>query len=180
MASEIEREESGGHRRVRRFLGFCVGCVVWLGVGVAGAYFTGQAQVADNIIRAGVVSVSIEPSSTAVMIDPLAPGESATRQMTLSNDGNLTASVVVTGSKKAGITEFWEALSCKVTAAGLAVYDGPLSALRTTAVQIKPGEKLPLLVTVTLPASAGNALMGDYVKMSFYADAEQVHAEGTN
>jgi hypothetical protein len=162
-------------RRYKRFLLFCLACLAWLLVGVAGAYFTGQAQVAENVIRAGSVSISTEPTASALSIDSLAPGESVTRPLTVINDGSLRANFVVTGVKKAGITEFYEALTCKVTVQALTLYEGPLTGLRTLALPIKPGERVPLQITVGLPATAGNDLAGDYVKLSLYVDAEQAH-----
>ncbi|MFA5843287.1 MAG: TasA family protein [Coriobacteriia bacterium] len=143
--------------------------------GCAGAYFTAQVQVAENVIRAGTVSVSAEPTIAALSIDTLAPGATVTRPLALVNDGNLPMNVVVTAVKKAGITEFWEALTCRVTADGALVYDGPLSTLRTTQIGLTPGGRSQLAFEIGLPAAAGNELLDDYVKLSVYADAEQAH-----
>ena len=143
--------------------------------GSAGAYFTGQADVAENVIRAGGVSVSCEPTSAAICIDSVAPGTVSERSMTVVNSGALPASFVVTGAKKAGITEFFNALTCTVQADGALVYDGPLSALRTSPFELQPGGRAKLTFGMGLPASAGNELAGDYVKMTFYVNAEQVH-----
>lgn len=168
-------ERSERHRGLKRFIIFLVACLAWLLVGVAGAYFTGQAQVAENNIRSGIVAVSTEPTSAALDIDPLAPGETVVKPLTVINTGNLSARVTLSGAKKAGITDFYEALHCKVTFEALTIYDGPLSGLRTSQMDIKPGARLPLQIAISLPASAGNDLMGDYVKMTLYVDAEQAH-----
>jgi hypothetical protein len=58
---------------------------------------------------------------------------------------------------------------------GSVVYEGPLSALRTTPLALGVGARAQLLVSVGIPASAGNELAGDYTKVSLYIDAEQVH-----
>lgn len=144
-------------------------------VGSAGAYFTGQAEVPDNIIKAGAVSVSTEPTSAAISIDSLSPGGVVERSMTLLNDGSLPSSVVVTGAKKAGITDFYNALTCRVTSGGTSVYDGPLSLLHSTPLELAPGATARLSFAIGLPATAGNDLAGDYVKLTLYFDAEQVH-----
>jgi Camelysin metallo-endopeptidase. len=149
------------------------GCALACAVTGAGAYFTDQADVPDNVIRAGTLSVSAEPTSAALAIDALAPGSSVTRSLTVVNDGVLPETVVVSGAKKAGITDFYNALTCRVTAAGTLLYDGPMSALRTAPVRVAPGVRSELLFTVGLPADAGNDLAGDYVRMTLYVDAEQ-------
>lgn len=144
-------------------------------IGSASAYFTGQAQVPENVIRAGAVAVSAEPTQSALSIESLAPGQSVTKPLTVYNTGSLPCSIVVTGAKKAGITDFYEALSCTVTNGGTTLYSGPLSALKTQQFSLQAGAKGDLDVAVALPADAGNALAGDYVKISLYVDAEQTH-----
>jgi hypothetical protein len=143
-------------------------------VGAAGAYFTAQAQVPDNVIKAGSVSVSTEPTSAAISIDSLAPGAVAVRPMSVVNDGVLPERFVVTAAKKAGITEFYDALTCRVTSDGAVLYDGTLSALRTVPVTLAPAARAQLEFAVGLPATAGNELAGDYAKLTLYVDAEQV------
>lgn len=141
----------------------------------AGAYFTDQAEVPDNVVRAGTVSVSTEPTSAALSIDALAPGETVSRALIVVNDGQLAENVVVTGAKKMGITDFYNALTCRVTADGALLYEGPMNALKTAPVRIDPAARASLVFSVGLPAEAGNDLAGDYVRMTLYVDAEQVH-----
>jgi hypothetical protein len=149
--------------------------VATLMFGAAGAYFTAQAQVAENVISAGTVAISTEPTSAALSIAALAPGATVTKSLTVVNSGDLAVDYVVTAAKKSGITEFFEALTCRVVADGSVVYEGPLSALRTTPLALGVGARAQLLVSVGIPASAGNELAGDYTKVSLYIDAEQVH-----
>ncbi|MDO9556594.1 MAG: TasA family protein [Coriobacteriia bacterium] len=148
--------------------------VVWSSCG-AGAYFTDRADVPDNVVRAGIVSVSTEPTSAALSIDALAPGETVQRTLVVVNDGQLAEDVIVTGAKKMGITDFYNALTCRVTCDGVLLYEGPMSALTTTPLRIEPAAKADLDCAVGLPASAGNDLAGDYVRMTLYVDAEQAH-----
>ena len=122
----------------KRVLFAIVGAVAAVAVGAAGAYFTAQVQVADSVIRAGAVSVSTVPTSAPLAIDALAPGTTAARPMSVVNDGSLPVDVVVTAVKKAGITEFYDVLTCCVSRVGTPVYDGLLSALRTTPLRLAP------------------------------------------
>lgn len=148
--------------------------LVWALVG-AGAYFTDRAEVPDNVVRAGTLSVSTEPTSAALSIDGLAPGATVDRPLTVVNDGQLAENVVLTCAKKAGVTDFYGALTCRVTADGVALYEGPLSALKTAPIVVKPGERLSTDIAIGLPAETGNELAGDYARMTLYVDAEQVH-----
>ena len=94
-----------------------------------GAYFAAQVQVADSVIRAGSVAISTVPTTAPLAIDALAPGTSAVRSLAVINDGSLPSDLVVTSSKKAGITEFYDALAARVSCSGTEVYSGSLSAL---------------------------------------------------
>lgn len=152
-----------------------LGAVLALSIGAAAAYFTAQVQVPDSVIRAGTVAVSAEPTSAALSIDSLAPGSPVARSLTVVNDGSLPADIVVTAAKKAGITEFYEALTCTVTCAGGTLYEGSLKDLRTAPLRLAPGNRADLRFSIGLPAEAGNSLAGDYARVSLYLDAEQVH-----
>jgi hypothetical protein len=152
-----------------------IALVAVLMIGSAGAYFTSQAQVPENIVRAGAVTVSTEPTSAAIVVDSIAPGTTASRTLTVVNGGALPANVVVTAAKKAGITEFWDALTCRATRAGVPLYEGPLGAMRTATMTLSPGARADLDFGIGLPAGADNALSSDYAKFTLYVDAEQVH-----
>ena len=160
---------------MKRIVLFVVSCFAILTIGAAGAYFTGEAQVPENMIRAGSVQVSTEPTSAAISMDALAPGVTITKPVTVVNTGDLPVNVVVTASKKAGITDFWEALTCKVVSDGNSIYDGPLSTMRTAPLALAAGARSQVQFSVALPPEAGNEFANDYVKLTLYADAEQVH-----
>jgi predicted ribosomally synthesized peptide with SipW-like signal peptide len=157
----------------RRVLGAALGAVLALSIGAATAYFTAQVQVADSIIRSGTVAVSTEPTTAPLSMDSLAPGSVGVRSMAVTNTGSLASDVIVTASKKAGITEFYEALTCRATCGGVELYSGKLSGLRTAPLRIEPGARADLVFEIGLPAASGNTLAGDYVKLSLYVDAEQ-------
>ena len=116
----------------KRVLYAVVGGLAALTIGAAGAYFTAQVQVADSMIKAGSVAVSTVPTTSPLAIDALAPGSTATRTMTVVNDGTLPSDISISASKKAGITEFYQALTCRATCGGVELYNGPLSSMRTT------------------------------------------------
>jgi len=166
---------NGGIPMFKRLMLTATGALLALSIGAAGAYFTAQVQVADSVIRAGNVAVSTEPTVAPLSIDSLAPGSVAVRPLTVLNDGSLPVDVVVTSSKKAGITEFYEALTCRASCGGTEVYNGPLSTMRTAPLRLAPGARGEMRFEVGLPASAGNTLADDYVKLSLYVDAEQAH-----
>jgi len=160
---------------IRKLLTTLAGALLALSLGAAGAYFTAQVQVPDSVIKGGTVAISSEPTTAPLSIESLAPGTTAVRPMTVINDGSLPADVIVTPSKKAGITEFYEALTCKVTCGGVDLYDGPMATMKTSALRLAPGARGEMRFEVGLPADAGNALASDYVKLSLYIDAEQAH-----
>ncbi len=159
----------------RKLLYTVLGAVTALSIGAAGAYFTTQVQVADSVIRAGSVAVSTVPTTAPLAIDALAPGTTATRTMSVVNDGSLPTDIVITASKKAGISEFYESLTATVTCADTKLYEGSLSALRTTPLRLAPAARGDVRFEIGLPAGVGNELATDYARVSLYVDAEQAH-----
>jgi hypothetical protein len=159
----------------KRVLLSVVGAIAALSIGTAGAYFTAQVQVADSVIKAGAVAISTVPTSAPLSIDALAPGEVAVRPLAVVNDASLPADIVVSAQKKAGVTEFYNELTARVSCNGTELYNGPLSALKTTPLRLASGARGDLRFEVGLPAEAANSLAEDYAKVSLYIDAEQAH-----
>jgi hypothetical protein len=161
---------------MRRYLVFgCLLAAMAAGITQAGAYFTEQVSVAENVITVGEVAMSAEPTASALSIPVIAPGQTVEKTLTLRNDGTLDADAVVTGAKKAGYTAVYEALTCTVSHAGSVLYQGPLAMLRTDPVRIGAADAETLTFALGLPADADDGIQGDYVKLTLYADAEQVH-----
>lgn len=160
---------------MRRILVYAAVVAAVLSVGGARAYFTAQTEVKDSIITAGTVEISTEPTSAPLTIDALAPGETISRTLEVRNTGSLGVDAITTAAKKAGITDFWNALQCRVSCGGTELYAGPLATMRTSPVRIGAGGSAVLTYAISLPADAGNDLQGDYVKASVYIDAEQTH-----
>jgi predicted ribosomally synthesized peptide with SipW-like signal peptide len=144
-----------------------------LSAGGARAYFTAQTEVKDNVITAGTVAVSVEPTEAALSIAPIAPGETVIRTVEVKNTGVLAFDAVTTVAKKAGYTDLWNALTCSVTADGGVLYEGPLAAMRTRPLRVAAGSTAQVTYAISLPATAGNDLQGDYIRASLYVDAEQ-------
>ena len=159
----------------KRALFTLVGAFAALAVGAASAYFTAQVQAPDSMIRAGSVSISTLPTSAPLAIDALAPGTSATRPMSVVNDGSLASDIIVTSKKSSGITDFYNSLNCTVTCGDTPLYTGAFSAMRTYPLRLAPGARGELRFEVGLPEDAGNSLASSYTKVSLYVDAEQAH-----
>jgi hypothetical protein len=160
---------------IRKLLYSLLGALAAISIGAAGAYFTTQVQVPDSMIKAGNIAISTEPTSAPLSIDALAPGGTSVRSLSVQNSGSLPVDVIVTAVKKAGITDFYNALTCRVSCAESLLYDGPLSTLQTMPLQLGAGTRGELRFEVGLPAETGNELAGDYAKVSLYLDAEQSH-----
>jgi hypothetical protein len=160
---------------MKRLLVYAAIVAAVLSVGGAGAYFTAQTEMKDSVITAGTVAVSVEPTSAALTIDALAPGETVSRTVEVRNAGSLGFDAVTTASKKAGITDFWNALQCRATCEGVELYSGPLASLRTAPIRVPAGGMARVTYAISLPSDAGNDLQGDYVRASIYVDAEQTH-----
>lgn len=155
--------------------GFVVACALVLAgsVGFAGAYFTAQTSVPDNVISAGTVSVAATPATEAISMQNLAPGVSQAKSLTVTNTGSLPVDVSVTEAKKAGITEFYTALQCAATSGGQLLYEGALAGMATAPIRLGPGETADVEFAVSIPADAGNNLLEDYVRLTLYVDAAQ-------
>ncbi|MCK8114501.1 TasA family protein [Anaerosoma tenue] len=159
---------------MKRLFTYVALIVAMLSIGGARAYFTAQTEVKDNMITAGTVLVSVEPTSAALTVEGLAPGETVSRTLEVRNTGSIACDAVTSAAKKAGITDFWNALQCRATCNGVELYAGPLSTLRTAPIRLGAGQAADLDLAVSLPSEAGNDLQGDYVRASVYVDAEQV------
>jgi len=159
----------------KRILFSIVGAIAALSIGAAGAYFTAQVQVADSVIKAGAVAISTVPTTAPLSVSALAPGETAVRPLAVVNDGSLPSDVVVTAKKSAGVTDFFNALTVRVSANDVELYNGPLNTLKTTALRLDPGARGDLRFEIGLPADTANTLSSSYAKVSLYVDAEQAH-----
>ena len=151
--------------------------VLGLAGGSTVAYLNDSTTNAENIFRVGTVSVGLDPTSTAFDVPTLAPGGQVTETIGVKNDGSLPFAFTMSARKTAGFADVYDALTCTVTSvdATSALYSGALAGLASAPSVVAPGSVKPLMVTVGLPASAGNDISGDYCKVSFDVAAEQQH-----
>ncbi|MBN2839486.1 MAG: hypothetical protein JXP37_00815 [Coriobacteriia bacterium] len=159
---------------MKRLLTYAAIIATMLSIGGARAYFTAQTEVKDNMITAGTLSMSVEPTSSALSVEGLIPGETINRTIEVRNSGTVDCEAVTSAAKKAGITDFWTALQCRAVCDGVELYDGPLSTLKTAPVRVDAGSAVQITYAVGLPSTVGNDLQGDYVRASVYVDAEQL------
>ncbi|MDY0341766.1 MAG: TasA family protein [Coriobacteriia bacterium] len=159
---------------MKRLLTYAVIAATMLSIGGARAYFTAQTEVKDNMITAGTLEMSVEPTSSALSIDGLAPGKTVSRTIEVSNKGALDCEAVTTAAKKAGITDLWTALQCRAVSDGVELYSGPLCEMKTAPLNVEAGGAVRITYAIGLPSAAGNDLQGDYVRASVYIDAEQL------
>lgn len=159
---------------MKRLLAYAAIIAAMLSIGGARAYFTAQTEVKDNIITVGALTMSVEPTSSALSVDGLAPGEIVSKSIEVRNTGTLDCEAVTSAAKKAGISDLWAALQCRAVCDGVELYSGPLSTLKTAPVRVQAGRSVRITYSVGLPTTAGNDLQGDYVKASVYVDAEQL------
>ncbi len=160
---------------MNRVLALAAVVAVVLSVGGARAYFTAETEVRDNVITAGTVAVSVEPSAAALSMDPVAPGQTTTRTVSVTNTGLLPVDAVTTMEKKAGYVALWNVMGCRVVCEGTELYAGPASAMRTAAVRIDPGVTKVLEYGITLSPECDNDVQGDYVRTTLYVNAEQAY-----
>jgi hypothetical protein len=159
---------------MKRIILIALAVAAVLSVSSARAYLTAQADVPENVIRVGSLAVSAEPTSAALSIDPIAPGQTVVRTLDIQNGGSLVLDASVSCAKKAGYTAVFSALQCTVSSGGQTLYAGPIASMRSAPVRVAPGERRTLAFAVSLPPESGNDLMGQYVKLTVYADAQQV------
>jgi len=160
---------------LKRVLFSILGALVALSIGAAGAYFTAQVTVSDSMIKGGSVAISTVPTTAPLSIDALAPGQSQMRPLQVVNSGSLPANVTLSAKKASGITDFYNALGVRVSCGDAELYNGPLSDMSSTPIELAPGARGDLEFEVSLPATATNSLANGYSKVSVVVDAEQVH-----
>jgi hypothetical protein len=151
----------------KRVLLSVVGAIAALSIGTAGAYFTAQVQVADSIIKAGAVATRrCQPqrrSRRCACAWRDRRSADGCRQRRLA-----PADIVVSAQKKAGVTDFYEQLTARVSCNGTELYNGPLSALKTAPLRLASGACGDLRFEIGLPAEASNTLAEDYAKVSLH------------
>ncbi len=111
----------------------------------------------------------------AFSAENLDPGDSASATITINNSGTEDAYVYLASTTVTGGAEFAAALRGDVTASAVSAGSGALATLTTAGNEwlIPGGGSLPVTVTASLPADAGNAVQGQDVDVVFLFRAEQ-------
>lgn len=192
-----------GRRARRRWLG-PVTLIALSTVGVTtlttGAIFSDTQSVAANTFSTGTVKLGTSPSTAAITMANMAPGDSVTAALTVSNTGTLAMRYAVLSTSDAPDSNFLAAqlqmtvkngvASC--TTAGFAatgtVAYGPGVLGSTTGTKIvgdaasgaqtgdrtlAAGASEPLCMQVTLPIATGNAYQNKTTTATLRFDAEQ-------
>ncbi|MFZ0625124.1 MAG: TasA family protein [Acidimicrobiia bacterium] len=177
-------------------LGALMGLMAFGVVGSA-AWFTDQASVKDNVIRAGTLDVEIveEGVDLPFEIDNMAPGETrGPIPFGVYNVGTLNAKYAISATG-IGPAEQDLADALVVKLIGYAspndgtcdqpfatvAYEGPLSGLIAATghqfgLVIPTGWVYPFKMCFTLPGDTGNSVQGDSVKFNIVVDATQPDA----
>lgn len=168
---------------------------------VTGAVFTDSQAVGNNTFTTGTVDLAATPTTAAVTLTNMAPGDTVTAPLTVANDGSLQYrySLVSTATSstpdlaaqldltvKTGIT----AANCTTAnfgASGTVAYGpGDLGSTGGTAIfgsaaqgqqtgdrTVAAGASEVLCVQVTLPTTTGNTYQAKTTTATFTFDAEQ-------
>jgi len=174
--------------------------LVGLSTLVTGAYFTSTQTIGANTFSTGTVSLGATPASTAISFANMAPGDSVTAPITVSNTGTLAYRYSLLSTSDATDANFLAAqlqLSVRVgvtacTNAGFALTGsslygpGVLGSTAGTKVlgdaaqgaqagdrTLAAGASEVLCLQATLPTSTGNTYQNKTTTASFRFDAEQ-------
>jgi hypothetical protein len=200
-ASAVGRDEPRRERR-RLLVGLLVVAVALAGLTtvVTGAFFTGTQSVTGNTFSTGTVKIGVSPASAALTVGTMAPGDSVTAPLTVSNTGSLAQRYAVLSTTDATDADFLAAqlqmtvksgvTTCTTagfTATGTVVYGpGVLGSTGGTKVigdaaqgaqagdrSLAAGASEVLCAQVTLPTATGNAYQNATTTAVLRFDAEQ-------
>lgn len=201
MNAEAELKPKGERRRL--ILGLIVVAVALVGAtsAITGAFFTDSKTVTGNTFTTGTVQLGVAPTSAAITLANMAPGDVVTAPITVTNPGSLAERYSVVSTTDATDNNFLAAqlqltiksgvTSCTTagfTSSGLVIYNaGVLGSTTGTNVVGDPapgnnsGDRvLPpttgsedLCFQVTLPTSTGNTFQGKTTTATLTFDSEQ-------
>ena len=171
------------------------GLLAMLGL-AASALFTSQATVTGNSFTTGSLVLTASPTSAAITLSNMAPGDKVTAPITLSNDGTLDLRYAMASSStntdnknlngqlvlsiKSGVTD---CTNTGFSGSGTSVFSGSLSAAQfgdpATGQQagdraLSAGANEVLCFNASLPVDTGNAFQNAATTATFTFDAEQV------
>ncbi len=164
------------------------------------AIFTDTASVLSNTFSTGTVDIGTTPTSALFTVSNMAPGDSTTQGLTVSNNGSLALRYAVTSTTtentlaaQLDLTIWDEAAegdagtTCNATAPGTVLY-GPADLGSTTGINVignpaqgaqagdrtlASGASEVLCFRVALPLSTGNSFQNTSTEATFSFQAEQ-------
>lgn len=167
----------------------------------SGAFFTASDSVNGDTFTAGTVSLAAAPTTAAISMPAMAPGDKGFGTVTVTNSGSLAQRYAmlstVTDSDGKGLGAALQAVvktgvtACTAagfdttgtvvygpatlgSAAGLKMIGDSAQGAQTGDRVLSAGDKETLCMKVTLPTTAGNALQGATTGLKFTFNAEQV------
>jgi predicted ribosomally synthesized peptide with SipW-like signal peptide len=166
---------------------------------LASAYFTSTATVGNNTFTTGTLNLTASPTSAALTLSNMAPGDKVTAPITLTNAGTLDLYYAMTsnstnGDNKGLAQQMTLAIKSGVTActnggfdaSGTALYNGSLQGASFGNSDFEnfgwpqPGDRLltataleVLCFQVMLPTSTGNPYQGATTTTTFTFNAIQ-------
>lgn len=200
MTADVPAKPRGDRRRL--ILALIVVAIALVGVtsAVTGAFFTDTKSISGNTFTTGTVKLGVGPTSAAITVGNMAPGDTVTAPITVDNNGSLSERYSVVSTTDAADANFLAAQlqmtiksgtgTCTTggfTAYGTTIYNqGVLGSVAGTKVignpaqgqdagdrVLAPTNSETLCVQVTLPTSTGNAYQGDTTTATLKFDSEQ-------
>lgn len=166
---------------------------------VTGAYFTDSQAVAGNTFTTGTVDLTASPASAAISFSTMAPGDTVTAPITVSNAGTLQYRYSVRSTTTASTPDLAAQLDLTVksgvttcttagfpatgtvaygagdlgSTTGLNIIGDPSQGAQAGDRTLAAGASEVLCVQVTLPPSTGNTYQAKTTTATFTFDAEQ-------
>jgi predicted ribosomally synthesized peptide with SipW-like signal peptide len=171
------------------------GLVATMGL-AASALFTSQATVTDNSFTTGTLVLTASPTSAAITLSNIAPGDEVTAPITLTNSGSLDLRYAMTSAStntdnknladqlvlsiKSGVTNCSNSgfgasgSSLYAGSLGAAEFGNPNQGAQAGDRNLAPAGDEVLCFNASLPATTGNAFQDAATTATFTFDAEQV------
>lgn len=143
-----------------------------------GATFTDLQDNTDNALGTGTLDISTTPVSQVFSLTDLVPGDSATRTVSVVNNGNVdfTYGIDATGTGTALWTDPTYGLELLITYGTTTYYNGLISELSTNTapdLSLTTGASQDLSFKVTLPLGADSSFEGLLETVTFTFEATQ-------
>jgi len=141
--------------------------------GASLAIFTDSASNTGNTFATGTVDIALSPASALVTHGNMAPGDSVSGDLTVTNSGSLELRYAMTTTGDDAST-LDEQLECTIKdSSDTVLYTGPLSGAQLGDRVLDSGDSEVLTFIVELPLDTDNDYQGQSCTVSFDFAAEQ-------